>query len=76
MSKISYFLTTGRYSVDGQEYIGYGIGCHQENTNIIIEDITLRRSAMTELIDRCNALHLSMTHLYDVVEDFLVDQTI
>ena len=76
MSKISYFLTTGRYSVDGQEYIGYGISCHQENTNIIIKDIALERNAMLKLIDRCNALHLSITHLYDVIEDFLVDQTI
>lgn len=76
MSKNSYFLTIGRFSVDGQEHIGYGIGCHQENTNIIIEDITLERNAMTELIDRCNALHLSTIHLYDVIEDFLVDQTI
>ena len=71
-----YFLTIGKFSVDGQEHIGYGIGCHQENTNIIIEDITLERNAMLELIDRCNALHLSMTHLCDVIEDFLVDQTI
>lgn len=76
MYRNSYFLTTGKYSVDGQEYIGYGIGCHQENTNIIIEDITLERNVMNELIDRCNALHLSMIHLYDVIEDFLVDQTI
>ena len=75
MSINSYFLTIGRFSVDGQEHIGYGIGCHQENTNIIIEDITLERNAMTELIDRCNTLHLLTIHLYDVIEDFLVNQT-
>lgn len=76
MSRNLYFLTIGRYSVDGKEHIGYGIGCHQENRDIIIEDITLERNAMAELIDRCNALRLSMTHLYDVIEDFLVDQSI
>ena len=76
MFRALYFLTIGRFSVDGQEHIGYGIGCHQENTNIIIEDLTLERSVMTELIDRCNDLRLSLTHLYDVIEDFLVDQTI
>lgn len=76
MSRNLYFLTIGRYSVDGKEHIGYGIGCHQENTNIIIEDITLERNALIELIDQCNALRLSTIHLYVVIEDFLVDQTI
>ena len=38
-----------------------------------VHDIGSDRERLTELIRRCNDLHLSTLHLHDVVEDILAD---
>ena len=59
------------YIVEEQSHIGYGIGCHADNS--AFEDISMDQLSITKLISLCNKLKLSPVHLEDVVEDFLVD---
>lgn len=66
-----YFLIANTYIVEDRSHIGYGIGCHADNSTF--EDLTTDPIAIETLINLCNKLKLSPLHLEDVVEDFLVD---
>lgn len=53
-------------------YIAYGIAAPD---NIKISDICTEtdRVRLEDLVRQMNFFHLSLIHLYDVVEDFLLD---
>lgn len=53
-------------------YIAYGIAAPD---NVKISDICTEtdRVRLEDLVRQMNFFHLSMIHLYDVVEDFLLD---
>lgn len=58
---------------DGVLYIAYGLDAVDADGRILrsVPDLLLDRWRVMDLIDRCNALELSLIHLDDVIEDLL-----
>lgn len=50
-------------------YLSYGVFC--DMGGVTIEDISVNKGNVYELIDKINQLNLSPIHLKDVVEDFI-----
>lgn len=50
-------------------HITYGIS----HNDTMIKDVSIDKVKVEKLITLCNELDLSPIHIYDVVEDFLVD---
>ena len=78
MTGVTYEVTEELYNFDGQSRVSYGIIAYsyaEDNsvsTITSIHDITPNKKAIEKLVDDCNRLDLSVIHLCDVVEDFLV----
>lgn len=64
-----YKLTKGEYIVEGIKHIGYGISLAP--SAVSFSDITVDREEAARLVDLCNILQLSPTHMKDVIDDFL-----
>ena len=71
---MKYSLMRGIYLIDGDSYVGYGIG-YTENSTLSFEDLALDPIVVAKLVKLCNELDLSPIHLKDVVEDFLIEST-
>ena len=79
MMNVTYGLTEERYFHGADSRVSYGIVAYadaeEDGTATIVasvHDITADRRALSELVETCNRLGLSLLHLNDVVEDFLV----
>ena len=79
MMNVTYGLTEERYFLGVDSRVSYGIVAYadaeEDGTATIVasvHDITADRQALSELVEICNRLELSLIHLNDVVEDFLV----
>ena len=79
MIKITYGVTEEIYSLGGERRISYGVAAYSDaeknGTGVIVasvHDITSEKERLSRLVDDCNRLKLSSTHLCDVVEDFLL----
>ena len=77
--KITYGVTEGIYCLEGERRVSYGIAAYSDvkrnGTDIIVasvHDITSEKERLSKLVDDCNRLQLSSSHLSDVVEDFLL----
>lgn len=57
---------------EGNIFDTYGISCKET----VVEDISTDKSSVERLVGLCNELELSPVHLYDVIDDFLVDNKI
>ena len=66
-----YQMTELMHFLDGEQYLSYGIRWE----DIEIEDISLDRYKLEQLIDWCNHFSLDSIHLYDIVEDFLAEES-
>lgn len=80
ISTITYGITEEIYSLGPDSRITYGIAAYADAENDgtatvlqSINDITSDREKIQALVETCNRLKLSIIHLRDVVEDFLVD---
>lgn len=79
MIEVTYGITEEKYSIGSKTRISYGIAAYSntesDGTSTVVasvHDITDEKERLEELVDRCNRLKLSVIHLLDVVEDFLV----
>ena len=54
---------------DEKECDTYGISFD----DIVIEDISINKQKIEKLVNLCNELELSPIHIYDVIDDFLVE---
>lgn len=77
---ITYAIIEEIHSIGCDRRITYGIAAYSsaeaDGTATVIasvHDITNDKEKLSKLVDTCNRLELSVIHLYDVVEDFLVD---
>ena len=79
MMNVTYGITEEVYSLDTERRVSYGIAAYadaEDGTATIVasvHDITADRHALSELVELCNRLELSLLHLDDVIEDFLTD---
>ena len=78
MIEITYGVTEEKYSLGGSSRISYGIAAYADaeidgTATVIasVHDVTDDKERLTNLVDLCNELKLSVCHLSDVVEDFL-----
>ena len=62
-----YSLTSKIIEIEGKTAVTFGISYG----TVSIDDVSTDRVEMMNLIDKCNRLELSPTHLFEVVEDFL-----
>ena len=79
MMNVTYGLTEERYFHGEDSRVSYGIVAYadaeEDGTATIVasvHDVTADRQALSKLVETCNRLGLSLLHLNDVVEDFLV----
>ena len=79
MTKVTYGMTEEVYASGIEKRISYGIAAYvdaeEDGTATIVaavHDVTADRQALSGLVELCNRLELSLIHLNDVVEDFLV----
>lgn len=80
MTNVTYGITEEKYILDDVFRTSYGIAAYENSkTNgtasivAYIHDISDNKERLLKLVQACNRLELSTTHLYDVVEDFLAD---
>ena len=64
-----YKLISKKYCIENTSYIGYGIETVDEDVRI--EDISMEKGEIEELVGRCNGFDVSPVHLKDIVMDFL-----
>ena len=62
-----YQMTTGMFDLEGERYTSFGI----QFGDVVINDISLDKSAVEALVMLCNDKKLSVLHLPDIVNDFL-----
>lgn len=77
---ITYAVTNEICSSCGINRISYGIDAHVKTdpkckSTVIasIKNITFDKSKLDALVKQCNALQLSLVHLYDVIEDLIIN---
>ena len=78
MSAITYGITEEKYSLGDSTRVSYGIAAYA-NADIdgtvtvvaAVHDVTGDKQKLSEFVDVCNELELSVCHLSEVVEDFL-----
>lgn len=79
MKSVTYAITEEKYTLGSESRTSYGIAAFVDaetsgTATIIysIHDITSNKKRLLQLVDDCNRLELSIVHLSDVVEDFLL----
>ena len=80
MNGITYGMIKEEHFCKGATRISYGVGAYSnydpDETATLIEsisDVSADRKSMAEFVEKCNNAELSVYHLRDVVEDFIVD---
>ena len=80
INNITYGIVEETYTFENESRIAYGISAYADanetGTSTIvacIHDITTNKERLSQLVNDCNRLQLCVTHLPDVVEDFLSD---
>lgn len=63
-----YKVKEGKTTIDNKEYTTYGIWYNEE---FHIDDISVDRANIENLLRLCNTHELDPIHLYDVVTDFI-----
>lgn len=54
-----------------EESIIYGIEYNDNESHVIVDDITVDYARLNKLVSLCNELDLDVSQINDVVEDFL-----
>lgn len=71
--KVLYFILPSKVTVEGITYDTYGIGAIENNIAVdYILDLSTDFDSVKAFVDLCNANELSLIHLKDVAEDFLI----
>ena len=70
--QITYFVIPEEMEVDGEIHTTYGIGAICNDVLVEnISDVSTELNKIKNFVQLCNKENLSLTHLKDVVEDFL-----
>lgn len=79
MKNITYAVSEERYPSGDEVRISYGIVAYsnadRDGSKTIVasvRDVTSDKASLSRLVNDCNNLKLSIVHLNDVVEDFLL----
>ncbi len=70
---VKYEVTEGDFELDGESYRSYGVAVMEDGAALKrIDDVSLEKDDIVNLVNFCNELELSPVHIDDVIEDFLV----
>ena len=69
--KAEYTLIKSEKTLEGQQYLCYGIKMLYAGAEVTVEDLSLHREEIEKLVRLCNEQELSPIHFRDVLEDFL-----
>ena len=69
--KAQYALIETEKVLEEQAYLCYGIQMTYAGTVVKVEDLSLHREEVENLVKLCNEKNLSPLHFQDVLEDFL-----
>ena len=79
MNNITYAISEERYTLGDEVRISYGIVAYsnadRDGSKTIVasvRDVTSDKAGLSRMVNDCNNLELSIVHLNDVVEDFLL----
>ncbi len=67
----TYELLCSKKTLDGLSYSCYGICLRFAGTAVKVEDLSLNRAEVEQLVERCNRLELSPLHFQEVLNDFM-----
>ena len=80
MITVTYGITEEKYTLGRQTRTSYGIAAYSnsetDGTAAVIASvhgISEDKEKLSELVQTCNCLELSVVHLRDVIEDFLAE---
>lgn len=78
VSSVTYGITEEKFSLGARKRTSYGIAAYGDadidgtaTVLLHVSDITCERDRITELVELCNRMKVSVLHLHDVVQDFL-----
>ncbi len=74
---VTYGIIKEIYDLGENSRVSYGISAYDVVDGSVVEcdsvhDITSDKDKLIRLVELCNNLNLSIIHLHDIVEDFLV----
>lgn len=67
-----YFTQAKTFELEGVKYIGYGLRVHMKDGYFDIDDLSTNKAAVDQLGNDFTEGELSLYHLEDAIEDFLV----
>lgn len=77
---VVYGIIEETYALGEKSRVSYGIAAYAnadvDGTITIVEsirDISSNKQKLLELVERCNRLGLSITHLHNVIDDFMAE---
>ena len=71
---VFYFIIPSKINIENVTYDTYGIGAIENNIIVdYILDLSIEFERVKSFVNMCNDNELSLIHLKDVVEDFLLD---
>ncbi len=69
---VRYEVTEGDFGLDGESYRSYGVAVMEDGVALKrIDDVSLEKNDIVNLVNLCNELELSPVHIDDVIENFL-----
>jgi len=68
---VRYELISAEHELEGSRYRSWGIRLCYAGVQVEVQDLSLDREAVEELVARCNRGQLSPVHFQDVLQDFL-----
>jgi hypothetical protein len=73
-----YQVSESQCRIEGRAYTVYGMAVYQQTSDPdsliavrTVPNISLSKTRVSDLVDRCNRLQPSLGHLDDIIEDFL-----
>ena len=79
MKNITYVVSEEKYAFSNEVRTSYGIVVYYNSDKdggkrivASVRDVSSDKAALTQLVNDCNRLKLSIVHLDDVIEDFLI----
>ena len=71
---VKYEVAEGDFKLDDESYRSYGLVVKEDDTTLKqIDDVSLEKNDVVNLVKLCNKLELSPVHIDDVIEDFMAE---
>ena len=71
---IRYKIIEEKCTLENNTYVGYGVSAVSVESDVICtyHDVSTNKEELECLVEKCNKVGLSLVHLGDVIDDFLI----